>query len=122
MKIVNLTSYDLKVYDEKRESYTIIPKSGSVAWVPMEHEDRGRFGTIPIYLPHVDGVRNLPDPSEGTLYIVTLAVRLACPDRTDLVSPGRLIYKRGRVDGCIGLEINSVHNDILSSSGFSASN
>src|SRR5690554_7753378 len=42
------------------------------------------------------GVEGLPDPEEGTYYLVTSRVALAAPDRTDLLVPSAVREWDGR--------------------------
>lgn len=49
-------------------------------------------------------VTNLPDPEEGVVLIVSKLVRDACPERSDLYYPTRLIRdNKGQIVGCAGL-------------------
>ena len=50
-------------------------------------------------------VVDLPEPKEGTIYVVSMLVAARAKDRTDLVSPGRqLRNESGQVIGCAGLQ------------------
>jgi hypothetical protein len=52
-------------------------------------------------------VIDLPEPVDGTYYIVSMLVRSACPDRKDLLSPGDLIRDNsGQILGCKNLVCN----------------
>ena len=46
---------------------------------------------IEIRRPVFGAVEGLPEPSQGTIYIVSALVKAALPERNDLVSPGGFI-------------------------------
>jgi len=73
----------------------VVPRVSSIA-VPL-----GVLDGVPL-VRHVYGeVEGLPAPEEGVVLIVSAMVRAACPDRSDLVSPGDLVRDaQGRVVGC----------------------
>lgn len=76
----------------KTASYTITDSEG------IEHiviREAPQFGEV------VD----LPEPKEGTIFIVSMLVAARAANRTDLVSPGRQIRNEaGQVIGCAGLQ------------------
>jgi len=62
---------------------------------------------IDIYRETYGQVEGLPGPEDGTLYIVSALVRLALPERKDLVSPGECVRdSQGRVVSCYSLVSN----------------
>ena len=89
MKYINLTPQDVVLSSGKT-----FPATGIVAgvvmyhlkadWVIKEHKDN-----IPWYMLQTDMFINLPEPKEGTMYIVSPAVLYAGSilDRHDLVTP-----------------------------------
>ena len=49
-----------------------------------------------------DEIVNLPEPKPGTYYIVPKMLAQACPERTDLIFPGMLVFDADdNVVGCI---------------------
>ena len=73
-------------------TYTITDGNG------IEHE-------IVREAPVFGEVVDLPEPEEGTLYIVSMLVAARAAGRNDLVSPGRqLRNEAGQVIGCAGLQ------------------
>jgi hypothetical protein len=61
---------------------------------------------IPLSVVDYGDVTGLPAPVLGTIYIVSYMVRMACPDRYDLASPGELVRdKDGRPIGCKTLHV-----------------
>ena len=106
MNIVNLTPHSITFILENGEKRTVLP-SGIVARVGEISEFVTYYDGIPVYRKRYADTENLPEPTEDTVLIVSAMVRLANPDRTDLVSPGDLIRNEdGVVIGCKGLVVN----------------
>jgi hypothetical protein len=52
-------------------------------------------------------VEGLPEPRPGVLLIVSALVRVACADRSDLISPGEQVRDaEGKPIGCKGFSVN----------------
>lgn len=85
----------------------VIEPAGSVArcheYIAANEDIEG----IAIMRMGVTAVLGLPDPAPDTVYIVSMMVRLALPNRHDLASPGRL--ERGP-DGQVTCVRNLVMN------------
>lgn len=105
----NLTPHEINVHTPN--GVCTFKTSGQVARVESESEPVGTF--------RVDGLRvpvgrtvfgapvNLPEPEEGVVLIVSMLVRLAVPNRGDVVSPGELVRDElGRPVGCTGFVCN----------------
>ena len=72
--------------------YTILDEDGNAHEIMRE---------APVFGEVID----LPEPKEGTIYIVSMLVAARAVGRTDLVSPGRQIRNEsGQVIGCAGLQ------------------
>ena len=68
-------------------------------------DDNGVEHTITREAPVFGEVVDLPEPQEGTIYVVSMLVAARAKGRTDLVSPGRqLRNEAGQVIGCAGLQ------------------
>ena len=66
----------------------------------IDSPTRETIGGIEIYTPKFGEVYDLPEPIEDYVFIVSMMVKDACPDRTDLVSPGGLVRDdSGRIIG-----------------------
>lgn len=73
-----------------------------VQWDP--HGDGGMQLSVPLVTKSWGEVSGLPEPSRGTLYIVSSVVQAALPNRTDLVSPHDIMRDAdGVVVGCRAL-------------------
>jgi hypothetical protein len=104
--LVNLTGSPLTLYAEDDPVVTL-PSEGRV-WIKtryslVEHLDIEGV-PIPVLVPVQDEVQGLPEPRDGTVFIVTGLVVALQPDRPDLVSPAKIV--RGSPDrptGCRAL-------------------
>jgi hypothetical protein len=108
-KLINLTPHKLVIYDEQGESIiTELEPSGAVARCAVESVQVGEVNSVPIFSTQFGEVKDLPKPEAEKMYIVSLLVRSALPNRRDLASPGELIRDaEGKPIGCKGLNINS---------------
>ncbi len=104
---VNLTPHRLSVVDSDGKNVLALDPSGAVARVEVKNElVKGLYG-IEIFEQVVGEVTGLPLPAFGTYYLVSTMVRLAVPDRKDVLSPGQLVRdESGRPVGCCGLVQN----------------
>lgn len=87
---VNLTPHDVVLllpYAEPR----VIKRSGSIARVSVTQDTFDFIEDIPIKKQHYSAVIGLPEPVEGTGYIVSSLAAQACPDRKDLYFPIDLV-------------------------------
>lgn len=84
----------------------VLPSEG-VARVSVTLSDAGAIDGIPLVRGVHGQVTDLPEPREGTIFVVSALVRAALPHRSDLASPARLTRDaEGRITGCEALEIN----------------
>ena len=103
MIIVNLTPHDLTVVLAD-ESVCKITKSGTVARVATKREVSRPIGGIQTFRTTYGQIEGLPEPADGTVYVVSGMVAARCPDREDVFAPGELVRDGdGNVVGCRGL-------------------
>ena len=108
MNIVNLTYHAIRILAANGTEITTLPPSGTVIRVTLKRVQVGVVNQIPVYISCYGKVDGLPDPQRGTVYVVSALVRLAVPDRRDVMSPGELVREaKGQPVGCRGLEANS---------------
>jgi len=101
---INLTPHTVVIMDG--ETISIAP-SGTVARCASVATPVGSFDEVPLSRTTYGAVEGLPAPEPGTMFVVSALVRLACPDRWDLGSPGDLVRDgAGAVVGCRGLVVN----------------
>jgi len=107
MHIVNLTYRDLRL---KLTNGTIVdfPKSGRVAHVKRDYVvSTIDIGPVFIESAELGATKNLPEPEPDTLFIVSGLVRVANPDRVDILSPGKFMPGTTKADNTyLGLIAN----------------
>jgi len=89
MKIVNLTPHEISVLLPDGTTRKIAP-SGKVARVATTTQDAGSLEGIPVVRQTYGAVEGLPEPQEGTVYIVSalvLSAVKALGGRTDVYAP-----------------------------------
>lgn len=87
MRIINLTPHQVTVRTESGDR--VFEPSGQVARVTVSSVQIDEIDGIPIFSQTFGEIEGLPEPQEGTIYIVSLVVRQAAQaqGRTDVVSP-----------------------------------
>ena len=104
MAIVSLLPHVTSVVVD--DSVTFIDPSGTVARCTQTEEVIGSVDGIPLTRQTFGAVTGLPEPEEGTWFLVSRMVAAAVPDRHDLLIPGPLVRDdRGVVVGCRGLSV-----------------
>ena len=99
-KLVNLTPHAIVV------AGITIPPSGQVARVTMRQWNMGLINGIPIVREIPDELVGLPEPTDGTLYIVSRVVAAAAGLRDDILVPGNPVRDdQGKIIGVENLAI-----------------
>jgi hypothetical protein len=102
MKIKNLTPHSVTILGG--DSPLAIPSEG-IARVGQTREQVGTIAGVPVYRSTYGAVTGLPEQRDGIALLVSALVRMACPGRADLYSPGELARDAaGQPVGCRGLE------------------
>lgn len=119
-RILNLTPHPVSILDAKGKVIRTFPPSGQVARLVEKEEPLAPLSIegveIPLYRKDFGKVENLPNAEEGTLYIVSLPVAQALPERTDLLIPHQLVRdNEGRVVGARALATLSKKEEGVSS-------
>ncbi len=100
---INLTPHTINVQNVRNEMIAIQP-SGNVARVEMHEIEDCVIDDVVIMTQRPGAVTGLPPETEDEFYIVSALVRLAVPERDDVLSPGvPLRNDAGQVVGCVGL-------------------
>lgn len=102
-KLVNLTKYHVNLYP-KDGTHIWIPPSGKVAAVEVNQVYEDEVNGVPIYSHEYMDAVNLPDPEEGTTFIVPEKVLEAfCEERDDLVAvdsaSAAMVRSEGKIIG-----------------------
>lgn len=101
--IINLTKHTI---NEVTTGATI-PPSGQVARVNTSRVKVHEFLGYPIFKTKFGDIEGLPEPKEGTMYIVSALCLTRCPEREDLLAPGNLIRdENDKPIGCLGFRSN----------------
>lgn len=105
VKFANLTPHDVNIILPDETIFTI-PASGVVARVGCHSEQIGVLGNIPVMQTVFDTVvTDLPEPQPGVIYLTSILVAQAVPDRTDVLVPADLRRDdAGRIIGCGALQ------------------
>ena len=89
--IENFTPHELVIFGQDGKTIlTKIPPSGQVARVTTRRTKVGELAdadghSVPIMRTEFGEVIGLPEPEEGTIYVVSILVLQALPTRQDLV-------------------------------------
>lgn len=103
MNIVNLTPHTINIFNTVQEQVLSVPSSGQ-ARCAVQEKQTGSIGEVLLFETTFGDVDGLPEPQDGTIFIVSLLVRQAMPERKDLYSPGKLLRnEQGQPIGCVGL-------------------
>lgn len=104
MNFVNLTPHALNIKKNDDTIFTL-PSESFVRATQTQNKVK-EIDNINFYETVYGKVEGLPEPQEGTIYIVSLITKMACPERDDLVTPGNLIRnEEGAIVGCEGLNM-----------------
>jgi hypothetical protein len=102
MKIVNLTPHAINILTENHAMAIIA--SGEIARCKTERKVIGDIDGIPVTSTVFGEVEGLPEPQEGTIYIVSSLVAQACRDRNDVFIPDDTVRDdEGKIIGCRSL-------------------
>jgi hypothetical protein len=102
MKLVNLTPHTVNLPGLALPSEGLARVSEVATEVSRMHT--AGPAPIPVYSVSYGAVTGLPEPVEGTVYIVSRLIRTALPERGDLASPYGLVRDaEGRAIGAEGL-------------------
>lgn len=104
-RLVNLTPHAVRVLDDHGAVIADIPPTAPPARRAEHLRLEGLLDdTIPLARLTFGPVENLPEPADGTWYIVSRPVADACPERDDLLVPARLVRdQHGNPTGCLAL-------------------
>ncbi len=90
MTIVNLTPHKITISSKDCSIQLTLPSEDNPARCEEVTKHLEEFDGFPVVLKSYGEVENLPNPEKEVLYLVSMMVREACPDRKDLASPGDL--------------------------------
>jgi len=103
IKIESRLRHTAKILTEDGEEI-IIPPSNIVTGMDFEYEEVGKsIEGVPIMKAKVKQFHNIPEPKEGTIYVVTSMVKNYFPEREDLVALYRIQRVGNTVTGALGV-------------------
>lgn len=103
MKIINLTPHTINVLDGNNNQIASFPSCG-IARAAQSREQVDTICGIPVNKTVFGEVQDLPDPEDGTIYIVSVLTAQAAPDRKDLyIVDDAVRNEQGQIIGCRAL-------------------
>lgn len=104
-KIVNLTPHEINFIGADNQIALTVPPSGIVARACSTRHVDGAVNidgvNIPINRTCFGNIVSLPEPEEGTIYIVSSITAQACPEREDVYIVDESVRdSAGRIVGC----------------------
>ena len=104
MRIINLTPHSVTFVDDAGNTVLTVDPSGQVARCSVVREKVGTIAGIPVNKSRFGKVENLPEPQEGTIYIVSSLAAQAVPEREDVfITDDAVRDEQGRIIGCRAL-------------------
>lgn len=105
MELVNLTPHTINLVTDS--GVKVIPASGTIARVEQTTTLVKEVDGIPMVQSHWGDLLDLPDPKEGTMYIVSAMVANAAKSKgrvQDVVCPGDFVRnEQGQIQGARNL-------------------
>jgi hypothetical protein len=102
--LVNLTPHSIIFVDDAGNTVLTVEPSGQVARCSVTREKIGDINGIPVNKSRFGKVENLPEPQEGTIYIVSALTAQAVPERKDVyITDDAVRDEQGRIIGCRAL-------------------
>jgi hypothetical protein len=108
-RIVNLTPHALMIYGEDPSAPVVtIPPEAQPARCTTAFESLGpdfvvEGQKVPQVRVTYGPLEGLPDPVDGTIYVVSSIAALAVPERMDVFIPTQMVYADGKIVGCRAL-------------------
>ena len=106
--IINLTPHSITFMTPEKDVLAIIEPSGSITRVSAKTETTGSIvfngSAIPVSETVFGEVEGLPDPKDGTIFVVSSLVASRVPERTDVFIPAESVRdEAGRIIGALSL-------------------
>jgi hypothetical protein len=102
--VLNLTPHAVTVLNAKDEVVATFPASGESARLAVAFDQTDRLGDVPLGALRYGSSTGLPPRVDGVRLLVSLLVKLANPDRDDLlVVADEVRDEAGRIVGCRAL-------------------
>lgn len=101
MTIINLTPHAINFLREDNSVLVTVEPSGTIARASQTREAVGEVNGIVVNQCSYGSVTGLPDPQDGTIYLVSALTAQACPERSDVfITDDAVRDENGRIIGC----------------------
>lgn len=101
MDIVNMTPHPINLLDEDNNPIQTIAPSGDTIRLSQEEQVVDSIDGVDVLYITFSASDSLPEPIEGTYFIVSALVANAYPERIDfLMVAGTVRDENGRIAGC----------------------
>ena len=102
VEVINLTPHDVSFIGDDGSTIITVRPSGQLARVSAQTVRTGVFiNGIPVTRTMYGEVEGLPEPKDGTVYIVSSLVAQRCPERDDVFIPNESVRNsEGNIIGC----------------------
>lgn len=101
MTIINLTPHAITFLDENNSVLATVEPSGVVARAAQTRDRISEVNGIPVNQCSYGEVTGLPDPQDGTIYLVSALTAQACRNRNDVfITDDAVRDDAGRIIGC----------------------
>ena len=101
MTIINLTPHAITFLDGNNSVLATIEPSGVVARASQTRERVSEVNGIPVNQCSYGAVIGLPDPQDGTIYLVSALTAQACRNRSDVfIVDDAVRNESGQIIGC----------------------
>lgn len=101
MTIINLTPHAINFLREDNSVLATVEPSGTIARASQTREAVGEVNGIVVNQCSYGSVTGLPDPQDGTIYLVSALTAQACPERSDVfITDDAVRDENGRIIGC----------------------
>lgn len=102
--LINKTPHSVVICDTEGHTLRVIEPAGQPIRLKAETVRDGEVDGVPVSRTLFGEPVNLPEPEEGTSYIVSQLVKNACPEREDLLVPAEVLRdEKGVILGCQSL-------------------
>ena len=96
VKLINLCNHIVVLCDEGSNAIYTLHESGQTAYEVHSNHSEWVNG-VRVYRNGPSTVFGIPDPQPGVFYVVSNRVRLAAPERKDILAPTDLVRHDGNV-------------------------
>lgn len=101
MTIINLTPHAITFLDGNNSVLATIEPSGTIARASQTRDRVSEVNGIPVNQCSYGAVTGLPDPQDGTIYLVSALTAQACRNRSDVfIVDDAVRNESGQIVGC----------------------